>query len=93
MPSRLLHRRLTRARAVALGLHHRLVVATRPATAPVAAGALVDLARGKSALLAENALLRHQLAILRRSVRRLRCTRADRALLVLLVGNVRTGSE
>jgi len=38
---------------------------------------------------AENALLRHQLAILRRSARRPRCTPVDRALLVLLAGRVR----
>jgi len=58
-------------------------------SAPLAVGALADLARSKPALAAENALLRHQLAILRRSVKRPRCTRADRALLVLLANRVR----
>ncbi len=41
-------------------------------------------------LLAEHALLRHQLVVLRRSVQRPRCTPADRAGLVLLASRVRT---
>jgi hypothetical protein len=69
-------------------LLHRLI-ATRPAAAPLAVGTLADLARSKPALLAENALLRKQLAILRRSVTCPRCTPADRALLVLLASRVR----
>ncbi len=89
MPTRLFRRLIARGRAVAHRLLHRLSAAIRPATAPAAAGALVDLARSKPALVAENALLRHQLAILRRSVKRPRCTPADRALLVLLAGRIR----
>jgi transposase InsO family protein len=38
---------------------------------------------------AENAFLRHQLGILRRSVKRPRCTPTDRALLVLLASRLR----
>ena len=57
--------------------------------APVAVGALADLARSKPALVTENAFLRHQLAMLHRSVKRPRCTSADRALLVLLASRVR----
>jgi len=49
----------------------------------------MDLARGKSALIAENALLRQQLLVLRRSVKRPRCTPTDRVLLVLLASRVR----
>lgn len=71
------------------GLRRRLLAATRPPIAPVALGTLADLARSKPALVAENALLRHQLAVLRRSVKRPRCTPADRALLVLLASRVR----
>ena len=41
-------------------------------------------------LLAENALLRQQLLILRRQAKRPRCTQADRALLVLLASRLRT---
>jgi len=80
---------ITLARAAVQRIRHRLGAATRPATAPVAAGILGDLARSKPALVAENALLRHQLAILRRGVKRPRCTPRDRALLVLLAGRVR----
>ena len=57
--------------------------------APLAAASLADLARSKPALVAANALLRHQLASLHRSVKRLRCPPADRALLVLLARRVR----
>ncbi len=49
----------------------------------------MDLVRGKSALIAENALLRQQLLVLRRSVKRPRCTPTDRVLLVLLASRVR----
>ena len=84
MPVRLLHRLITRSRTAAHGLRRRLLATTRPVGAPLVAGTLADLARSKSALVAENALLRHQPAILRRGVRRPRCTRADRAILVLL---------
>src|SRR5205823_8077397 len=57
--------------------------------APLLTGALADLARTKPELLAENALLRQQLLILRRQVKRPRCTPADRALLVLLASRLR----
>ncbi len=88
MPARLLHHLITRGRAAAHGLHRRLLAATRPTVAPLAVGTLADLARSKQALVAEDALLRHQLAALYRSVKRPRCTPADRALLVLLAGRV-----
>ncbi len=90
MPIRLLHRLNTVSRAAVRSLHRRLLAATRPTVAPLAVGTLTDLVRSKLALLVENTLLRHQLAILRRGVRRPRCTPADRALLVLLASRVRT---
>ena len=89
MPTRLFHRLFALGRAVVRRLHHQLSAAIRPAAAPVAVGALGDLVRSRSALVAENALLRHQLAILRRSVTRPRCTPADRALLIFLASRVR----
>ena len=52
-------------------------------------GTLADLARGKSELVAENALLRQQLIILRRQIKRPRYTNTDRVLLVLLARAVR----
>jgi transposase InsO family protein len=48
-----------------------------------------DVVRGRAQLLAENALLRQQLLVLRRTVKRPVLTPADRALLVLLAGRVR----
>jgi hypothetical protein len=62
---------------------------TRPTPLAVAAGAAADATRGRSALLIENALLRHQLAVLSRSVTRPRLTAADRGLLVLLASRLR----
>jgi len=52
-------------------------------------GALVDLCRSKQQLALENALLRHQLTVLRRQVNRPRIRNADRALLVLLSSRLR----
>jgi putative transposase len=63
---------------------------TKPPQASLLLGMAVDLARGKSELVAENALLRQQLIILRRQVKRPACTKTDRILLVLLARAVRT---
>ena len=60
---------------------------TRP-TAAHLAGTGTDLVRTRGQLLAENALLRQQLVVLRRSVTRPVLTAADRALLLLLAGRV-----
>ena len=84
MNVRPLRRLLSVARGAAQVLHRRLLTATRPVTAPLITGTLADLVRSKPELIAENALLRQQLIILRRSVARPHCTRVDRALLVLL---------
>src|SRR5215211_365692 len=76
-------------RHLAQTLGRRLAAATKPlAPAPVV-GTLADLVRSRPALIAENAFLRQQLLILRRSVKRPRCTPADRALLVLLASRLR----
>jgi len=61
---------------------------TRPATAHLA-GTGTDLARTRRQLLAENALLRQQVLVLRRGVTRPAVAPADRVLLVLLAGRVR----
>jgi hypothetical protein len=79
---------LTAGRATARALRRRLAAATRPAAAPLLTGTLADLARTKPQLLTENALLRQQLIVLRRPVKRSRCTRTDRALLVLLASRL-----
>jgi len=57
------------------------------------AGTLADLTRGKAELLAENALLRHQLIILRRQVKRPVYRKRDQLLLVLLARMVRTWKQ
>jgi len=54
---------------------------------------LVDLTRGKSELIAENALLRQQLIILRRQIKRPVYRKSDRLLLVLLARKVRTWKQ
>ncbi len=76
------------ARTVA-GIRHAFCgyLWSRPAAAH-AAGTGTDLLRSRAQLLAENALLRQQLLVLRRSVARPAVTRMDRALLVLLAGRV-----
>ena len=51
-------------------LHHRFVAWTKPDTTSLILGTLTDLARSKSELVAENALLRQQLVLLRRQVKR-----------------------
>ena len=61
-------------------------------TKPIARGPLLatvpDLARSKPQLIAENLLLRQQLIVLNRSVKRPRFTAADRTRLVLLASTV-----
>ncbi len=71
-------------------LQHWFLSWTRPPKTSLLLGTVADLARGKSELVAENALLRHQLIILRRQISRPMCTKKDRILLVLLAMTVRT---
>jgi len=56
-------------------------------------GTVTDLFRSKSQLVAENALVRQQLIILRRQVKRPVYTRADRMVLVLLARAVQTWKQ
>jgi putative transposase len=74
-------------------LHHRYVTWTTPGPTSLLLGTLTDLSRSKSQLVAENALLRQQLIILRRQVKRPACTRTDRMLLVLLARMVCTWKQ
>ncbi len=74
-------------------LHHRFIDWTKPDTATsLIVGMLTDVARSKSELVAENALLRQQLLILRRHVKPI-YAKADRLLLVLLARMVRTWKQ
>ena len=74
-------------------LHHRLVAWTKPNSTSLLLATLTDLARSKSELMAENALLRKPLIILRRQVKRPAYTKTDRMLLVLLASMVRTWKQ
>src|SRR5215471_14551201 len=74
-------------------LHHRFVAWTKPDSTSLLLLTLTDLTRSKTELVAENALLRQQLIILRRQVQRPVCTKTDRMLLVLLARMVRTWKQ
>jgi putative transposase len=74
-------------------LHHRYVTWTTPGPTSLLLGTLTDLSRSKSELVAENALLRVPLIILRRQVKRPACTKTDRVLLVLLARMIRTWKQ
>jgi putative transposase len=74
-------------------LTSRLTRWTKPLGASLPLQTMADLGRGKSELIAENALLRQQLIILRRQVKRPACTNTDRILLVLLATLVRTWQQ
>ena len=66
---------------------------TKPLRTSLPLATLTDLRRSKSELVAENALLRQQLIILRRQVKRPACTKTDRMFLVLLARLVRTWNQ
>jgi len=66
---------------------------TRPLISSLPLQTLADLGRSKSELVAENALLRQQLIILGRQVKRPACTNTDHLLLVLLARLVRTWQQ
>jgi hypothetical protein len=74
-------------------LQERVLRWIKPPTTSLVFGTLADLTRGKAELLAENALLRHQLFILRRQIKRPIYRKADRLLLVLLARMVRTWKQ
>jgi putative transposase len=62
----------------------------KPSTTSLALGTLAELTRDKAELLAENALVRQPLIILRRQVKRPVSRKRDRLLLVVLASMVRT---
>ena len=65
-------------------LQERLKHWTKPAISALNHGLLSDLTRNRADLVVENALLRQQLIILKRQVKRPLLTHADRIHLVLL---------
>src|SRR5437763_10430690 len=66
---------------------------TKPLRTALPMATLADLSKSKSELIAENALLRQQLIVLRRQVKRPTFSRTDRILLVLLARLVRTWQQ
>ena len=74
-------------------LTSRLTRWTKPLVTSLPLATLTDLGRSKSELIAENALLRQQLIILKRQVKRPVCTKTDRVLLVFLAKLVRTWNQ
>jgi putative transposase len=70
-------------------LNRGVVRWTRPSPSGLVLGTAADLTRSKPALIAENALLRQQLIILRRQISRPRLSTKDRFRLVLLASRVR----
>ena len=66
---------------------------TKPASPSLDISCIHDVARTKPQLVIENALLRQQLIVLRRSVKPPRLTRMDRALVVLLASQLQTWKD
>ena len=66
---------------------------TKPFARPPAFGTLANLTRSKPQLIAENLLLRQQLIVLNRSVKRPRFTPADRGLFILLASRLQTWEQ
>ncbi|GAB4420947.1 MAG: integrase core domain-containing protein [Anaerolineae bacterium] len=62
---------------------------TKPNTESLIGGVAADLVKRKAELIAENALLRQQLIVLKRQVKQPKLTPWDRGLLVLLASRVR----
>jgi hypothetical protein len=90
MLAQILHRVHDLADAAVRAIRRRLGSALRPATtSSLVLGTAADLMRSRTELVAENALLRHQLIVLARSTKRPRISRSDRTLLVLLASRVR----
>ena len=71
-------------------LSARFAGCTKPLGTSLPLATLTDLGRSKSELIAENALLRKPLIVLKRQVKRPTFRRTDRILLVLLASLVRT---
>jgi putative transposase len=66
---------------------------TKPATAALVQGTVLDLARSKPELVTENMLLRQQLIVLNRTGKRPAFTKMDRMFLVLLASKIRSWKD
>jgi putative transposase len=70
--------------SLAYRIHHQIKGWVKPTTVSLALGAIADLSRSKADLTVENALLRQQLIVLHRQIKRPKLTNDDRIRLVLL---------
>jgi transposase InsO family protein len=87
---------ITIKQRVCLSLHalqKRVLCWIRPPIPSLVLGTLADMTRAKAELIAENALLRQQLIILHRQIKRPVYRKTDRLLLVLLATMVRTWKQ
>src|SRR5260370_5902546 len=71
-------------------IQDRVEAWTTPASSTPVVGALSDMVRTKPELVVENALLRQQLVVLQRQVKRPRFNRWDRMVLLWLANKVRS---
>ena len=69
-------------------IEHQILLQTKPSIAATLLGMAGDAVRGRQDLLFENALLRQQLVILKRSVKRVQPTNSDRRILVCLTSRL-----
>ncbi len=74
-------------------VEQRLKHWAQPKNAGLLLGAVTDVTRSKSELVAENAFLRQQLIVLQRQTKRPALTPSDRGLLVVLASQLRTWRE
>ncbi len=71
-------------------LEEKLLRLTKPRTASTVLGVVSDALRSREELLLENALLRQQIVILKRSVKQVQLTNTDRRILVWLSSLIQT---
>lgn len=79
--------------ALGQAVKQRLRQWTKPDNHTLVLNAALDLTRSKAELVLENALLRQQLIVLQRQVKRPTLTWRDRALFVLLASKLRSWKE
>ena len=63
---------------------------TRPTTTAIAIGSLLDLKRSRRVLIIENAMLRQQLIVLKRQIKRPKLTQGDRFRRPVTAGKLST---
>src|SRR5947209_7716526 len=74
-------------------IQNRFIAWTKPVTSSMITGAANDLTKSKADLMAENALLRKQLIILNRKVKKPSFTPLDRFLLVVLASKLKNWKQ